>query len=307
MIDQRIKFRHLNCFLEIARQKRIALAADVLAISQPAVSKTLRELEEILETKLFERTRRGVTLTTNGELFHKFASSSITSLRQGFDSIKLARMKGQSALTIGVLPTVAASMMPNAVKKFKQQNTETTIRIITGPNTVLLGRLRVGELDLVVGRLADADQMAGLFFSHLYSENITFAVRPHHPLLGNNSFDIQDIVNYTVMLPTRESIIRPTVDRFLIANGIGDIPDRIETVSNAFGRQYTRKSDAIWIISNGVVRTDYDDGELVRLPIKPADTQGPVGLTTRHDAPTIAELDILMDLIRDVSRQMHPD
>ena len=75
MIDQRIKFRHLNCFLEIARQKRIALAADALAISQPAVSKTLRELEEILETKLFERTRRGVTLTTNGELFHKFPAS----------------------------------------------------------------------------------------------------------------------------------------------------------------------------------------------------------------------------------------
>lgn len=304
MFDQRIKFRHLNCFLEVARQKRIAHAADALAISQPAVSKTLRELEDILQARLFDRTKRGVTLTANGDIFHKYASASITSLRQGLDSIALARMKGESALTIGVLPTVAASVMPEAVKQFKARNTETTIRIVTGPNTLLLGRLRVGELDMVVGRLAEATQMADLSFIHLYSENITFAARPGHPLLSKKNFELKDIAEYTVMLPTRESIIRPTVDQLLIANGIGKLPDRIETVSNAFGRHYTRQSDAIWIISNGVVKNDYEEGQLARLNIETVDTQGPVGLTTRQDAPTIKDLDILMELIKEVAEKM---
>lgn len=303
MFDQRIKFRHLNCFLEVARQKRIAYAAVAMSISQPAVSKTLRELEDILQTRLFDRTKREVRLTANGDIFHKFASASVTSLRQGFDSIALARMKGETALTIGVLPTVAANVMPQAVKQFKAQNAQTTIRIITGPNTLLLGRLRVGELDMVVGRLAEAVQMTDLSFTHLYSESIAFATRPGHPLLSKQDFELKDIADYTVLLPTKESIIRPTVDQLLIANGIGQFPDRIETVSNAFGRHYTRQSDAVWIISTGVVKKDYEEGQLARLNVKTMDSQGPVGLTTRQDAPTIKDLDILMALIKDVAKQ----
>ena len=65
-IDTRIKFRHLLCFLEIARQRSFAKAADALAVSQPAISKTLKELEEILEASLFERGKSGVSLTAAG-------------------------------------------------------------------------------------------------------------------------------------------------------------------------------------------------------------------------------------------------
>lgn len=65
-LDTRIKFRHLLCFLEIARQGSFAKAADAMAISQPAISKTLKELEELLETRLFERSKQGVELTPAG-------------------------------------------------------------------------------------------------------------------------------------------------------------------------------------------------------------------------------------------------
>ena len=57
-IDTRIKFRHLLCFLEVARQGSLARACDKLAISQPALSKTLKELESLLETTLFERGKK---------------------------------------------------------------------------------------------------------------------------------------------------------------------------------------------------------------------------------------------------------
>lgn len=310
MIDQRIKFRHLQCFLEVARQKSVVKAADALAVTQPAVSKTLRELEETLDVRLFDRSKRGVTLTRFGEVFLRYAGASVTALRQGVDSIAQARAKGGFAITVGALPTVAARVMPAAIQGFKADGVETTVRVVTGENSVLLSQLRVGDLDLVVGRLAEPERMTGLAFETLYSEPVRLVVRPGHPLLGQGrdsvldggSFDLERIRDFTVLMPIEGSIIRPYVDRLLIANGVGALPDRIETVSMAFGRSYTRSSDAVWIISQGVVADDLADGLLVALPFAgDPSTMGPVGLTTRADVPPGLATQMLMQAVRDVT------
>lgn len=75
MIDARIKIRHLQCFLETARLRHVGRAADRLCVTQPAVSKTLRELEDILAVRLFERSGRGLALTSVGRLFQEHAQT----------------------------------------------------------------------------------------------------------------------------------------------------------------------------------------------------------------------------------------
>ena len=91
------------------------------------------------------------------------------------------------------------------------------------------------------------------------------------------------------------------VDRFLIANGIATLPDRIETVSAAFGRQYARTTEAVWIISRGVVAVDLAEGVLVELPVTTETTTGSVGLTTRAEAaPSVPAL-MLMQAIREAA------
>jgi len=302
MIDQRIKFRHLQCFLEVARQRSVVKAAGALAITQPAVSKTIRELEQTLGVKLFDRSKRGVLLTRFGEVFLRYAGASVSALRQGVDSIAQARVKGGFAITVGVLPTVAARVMPRAIQSFKADGIETTVRVVTGHNTVLLSQLRAGEVDLVVGRLAEPELMIGLTFEHLYSEHVCFVVRPGHPLLGAKTFDLKEIGKFTVLMPTEDSIIRPYVDRLLIANGVASYGDRIETVSMPFGRSYARSSDAVWIISNGVVADDLADGLLVELPVDTSETMGPVGLTSRADAPPGLAAQMLMQAVRETAK-----
>jgi LysR family pca operon transcriptional activator len=300
-VDQRVKFRHLQCFLEIARQQSVVKAAAALSVTQPAVSKTIRELEDLLGVALFERRGRGVVLTRFGEVFLRYAGASVTALRQGIDSITQARARGGMAIKIGALPTVATTVMPLAVQLFKQENIGTVVRVVTGQNSVMLSQLRTGDLDLVVGRLADPELMTGLSFEHLYSERVSLAVRPGHPLLGMNPFDLTSIGRYTVLMPTEGSIIRPLVDRFLITNGIASLPDQIETVSMAFGRRYTRTSDAVWIISRGVILEDLAEGVLAELPVDTETTTGPVGLTTRADIPPSLPAVMLMQTIREAA------
>lgn len=302
-LDQRVKFRHLQCFLEIARQQSVVKAAAALSVTQPAVSKTIRELEGLLGVALFERRGRGIALTRFGEVFLRYAGASVTALRQGVDSITQARTKGGLTIKIGALPTVSTRVMPRAVHLFKQHNTGTVVRVVTGENSVLLSQLRTGDLDLVVGRLADPELMTGLSFEHLYSERVSFIVRPGHPLLKAKPLNLAKLAGYTVLLPTEGSIIRPLVDRFLIAHGIASLPDQIETVSMAFGRRYTRMTDAVWLISRGVVAEDLEEGVLAELPVATDATTGPVGLTTRADIPPSPPAVMLMQTIREAARK----
>lgn len=303
-MDRRIKFRHLQCFLEVARNQSVMRAADSLAISQPAVSKTLRELEDVLDVRLFDRSKKGVTLTNFGALFMRYAGASLTALQQGVDSMAQARMKGETTISIGVLPTVAARIIPKAVHLFKSGGAETTVCLTTGNNRVLLGQLRVGELDLVVGRLAEPGLMTGLSFTHLYSEPVSFIVRKDHPLTKQSPVDLSSIVDYTVLLPDKGSIIRAAVERFLIAQGIGTLPNRIETVSMAFGRAYTRQTDAVWIISHGVAAMDVAEGALVELTLDTTDTKGPVGLTMRTDTAPSPAMHLFMNAVEEAALEI---
>ena len=87
-------------------------------------------------------------------------------------------------LAVGVLPTVATRVLPKAALAFARAVPDACLRASTGPNRFLLSQLRDGSLDLVVGRLAAPDEMAGLVFEQLYSEAVVAVVRAGHPLLA---------------------------------------------------------------------------------------------------------------------------
>jgi LysR family pca operon transcriptional activator len=304
MVENRIKFRHLQTFLEVARQRSVGRAADVLHVSQPAVTKTIRELETVLEVRLFEKDGRGIRITRYGEVFLRHAGASVAAIQQGIDSVSRAQASSGPPLRIGALPTVSARIMPNAIQLFLDEKTGSPVKIVTGENQVLLEQLRVGVLDLVVGRLAAPEQMVGLSFEHLYSEQVVFVVRRGHPLLEGKSFNFARIRDYTILMPTRGSVIRPFAERFLLAHGIAELPVEVETVSDSFGRALLRRSDAIWIISEGVVAGDLEDGALAALPIDTSETRGSVGLTTRTDVPGSPAVEIVARTLRETVREL---
>jgi LysR family pca operon transcriptional activator len=302
LIDPRIKLRHLVCFLEVARLRSVVNAAELLNISQPAVSKTIQELEQLLGGSLFDRSKRKLFLTPFGEVFNRYASTSLTALRQGID---VARGTHEATIVrVGALPTVSARILPDAVQAFTAAGSGVHTRVLTGPNDYLLSLLRTGDVDFVIGRMAEPEAMVGLSFEHLYSERVVMVVRPGHPLLSERAFDLPMIEAYQTLMPTPNSVIRNLVDRLLLAHGITRLRDEIETVSNAFGRAYVRQTDAIWIISEGVVAVDVAEGQLALLPVDTSETTGPVGLTTRTDTASTLAAGSLQQAVRDVAARM---
>jgi LysR family pca operon transcriptional activator len=286
-VDRRIKFRHLNAFSAIARAKSFKAAAEQLSLTQPAISKTLKELEEILGVVLMERSRSGVALTPEGEVFLQFAEQSTAALRHGLRSIK-ANISAAGQLKVGALPSVASSLLPAAVIAFTNKSPDTRIEIHEGPHTDLTGRLRSGGLDLVVGRLGSPDSMVGLSFQQLYSEEVVVVATPNSPALHVRTFAALDA--FRVLYPPAESAIRPLVARLLISQGVPLFQNRIETASPAFGRAVAMAdSNAVWFISRGVVAEDIAKGRLVPLSLDMAPTRGAVGIMSRaEEIPSVA-------------------
>lgn len=302
LIDPRIKLRHLVCFIEVARLKSVVNAAEVLSISQPAASKTIQELEQLLGGSLFDRSKRNLFLTPFGEMFYRYASTGLAALRQGVD---MARGAHETTIVrVGALPTVSARLLPDAVRAFTASGSGAHTRVITGPNDHLLTLLRTGDVDFVIGRMAEPDAMVGLSFEHLYSERVVMVVRADHPLLSERRFDLSMIEPYQTLMPTPNSLIRRLVDRMLLTHGITKLRDEVETISDAFGRAYLGQTDAVWIISEGVVARDLEQGRLALLPVDTSETIGPVGLTMRTDTASTMAADSLKQAVRDVAARL---
>lgn len=283
-IDNRIKFRHLLCFLEVARRGSLARAATELAISQPAVSKTLKELEDILATRLFERSKQGATLTAAGLAFQRYAGPSVQALREGVRSLRSGEHES-GTVRLGVLSTVESSLLPDVVRRLHEQHTALVVSVETGPSAYLLGQLRVGALDLVVGRMTDSPQIAGLTFEHLFSESMVLVVKPGHPLLQANLQDRSRLGDFPVVLPLAGTTIRRYADSLYVQCGIGLPQQRLETLSIALSRRYVQSSAAVWVAPQDAVRQDLARGELVVLDLGLKEPGGSVGICSNPSTP----------------------
>ncbi|MBP1884351.1 pca operon transcription factor PcaQ [Sinorhizobium mexicanum] len=296
LFNPRLRLRHIVCFLEVARLGGIAKVAMELHITQPAVTKTIQDLEELLGTALFVRGYRQFTLTDAGKVFLHYALSSVNMLRQGCNILEDIE-KNSTIVRVGALPTASSSVLPPAVKEFADQSIRAKLVVVTGLNDYLLSQLRLGDLDFVIGRMADPEKMTGLTFEHLCSERVVLAVRPGHPLL-EEPLQFDRIANYRLIIPPVGSIIRQSVEKMFMMHGITKFDDAIQSVSSNFGRGLACASDYVWAISEGVVRHDVEAGTLVLLPVDTTETAGPVGLTKRVDYTPSFAADALMTILR---------
>ncbi|WP_233885217.1 pca operon transcription factor PcaQ [Paraburkholderia flagellata] len=308
LADGRVKFRHLQCFLAVAQMGSVQQAAESLSVTQPAVSKTIAELELVLGVKLFERGRHGAVPTREGQLFMPHASACVSALRQGV--ALLARDEGAvtATLDIGVLPTVATALLPAALRHFGEEWPRVSVRLLTGANTELLERLKTGAISFAVGRLADPERMVGLSFEQLYNEPLAVVVRAGHPLAQGAGLPAQ-LASFPLVLPPFGTLIRQAADSLLAAWGALPLSAFVELLSVSVGRALALQNDAVWFVPAGAVEYDLRRGTLVRLPLPSAGGEEPVGLVQRTDTQPTPAGRALIEAVRRAAREreVRPD
>lgn len=176
------KMQQLHVFRQVVRSRSIRGAARVMGQSQPAVSRTLRELEQVLSAQLFLRGNEGITLTEAGEAFSRRAEWILEELQRAAEEVEQINHFSQGKLTIGFSSLIALSVFPAVADSFKSRLPQASLHIKEGQLATLLPLLQQGELDLAIGTINPAKVPEDVIVEPLFSAPFCVISRRDHPL-----------------------------------------------------------------------------------------------------------------------------
>lgn len=297
LFSQRIRLRHLHTFVAVAQQGTLGRAAETLNLSQPALSKTLNELEQLTGTRLFERGRLGAQLTLVGEQFLTHAVKVLDALNSAGQALNRKEGLNNDIVRIGALPTAALGILPTVIGQFHMQQKDITLQVATMNNTMLLAGLKSGEIDIGIGRMSDPELMSGLHYELLFLESLKLVVRPGHPLL-QETVTLSRVMEWPVVVSPKGTVPRQNAEALLQSQGCKMPAGCIETLSASLSRQLTVDFDYVWFVPSGAVKDDLRRGVLTALPIATQGAGEPIGILTRVDATLTPGTQTLLSAIR---------
>ncbi|EPK3709109.1 TPA: LysR family transcriptional regulator [Klebsiella pneumoniae] len=297
LFSQRIRLRHLHTFVAVAQQGTLGRAAETLNLSQPALSKTLNELEQLTGTRLFERGRLGAQLTLVGEQFLTHAVKVLDALNSAGQALNRKEGLNNDIVRIGALPTAALGILPTVIGQFHKQQKDITLQVATMNNTMLLAGLKSGEIDIGIGRMSDPELMSGLHYELLFLESLKLVVRPGHPLL-QETVTLSRVMEWPVVVSPKGTVPRQNAEALLQSQGCKMPAGCIETLSASLSRQLTVDFDYVWFVPSGAVKDDLRHGVLTALPIATQGAGEPIGILTRVDATLTPGTQTLLSAIR---------
>ena len=287
LFSQRIRLRHLHTFVAVAQQGTLGRAAETLNLSQPALSKTLNELEQLTGTRL----------TLVGEQFLTHAVKVLDALNSAGQALNRKEGLNNDIVRIGALPTAALGILPTVIGQFHKQQKDITLQVATMNNTMLLAGLKSGEIDIGIGRMSDPELMSGLHYELLFLESLKLVVRPGHPLL-QETVTLSRVMEWPVVVSPKGTVPRQNAEALLQSQGCKMPAGCIETLSASLSRQLTVDFDYVWFVPSGAVKDDLRRGVLTALPIATQGAGEPIGILTRVDATLTPGTQTLLSAIR---------
>lgn len=275
LLDGRLKFRHLVLVDALARQGTVVGAAAELHVTQPAATRSLHELEDILGVALFERGPRGVTATVFGEAFTRDARAVLAQLTQAGRHVVELADADRGTVVVGTHLAGSNVLLPRAIAALKEDRPYLTVIVREASPDALLLELEAGRIDLIVGRLTSPPEER-VVRRKLYDESVELVVRASHALADRADSVLDELLDYPWILPGPQTALRREVEEFFARNGFALPENRVETTSFLTVRQLLLETDVIAVLPSLIIR---DDSRIARLPV-PLDPVGhSVGLT----------------------------
>jgi DNA-binding transcriptional LysR family regulator len=296
-----LKPRHWQLLVALDDIRHLGKVAASINVSQPAISKTLGELERGLGLRLFERTARGVVPTAYGQCLIRHARTLLSELAQTRDELQGLASGGAGNIRVGVLATAALELLPRALAAFKAKQPGVFVLVREGIMETLLPELWLGNLDLIVGRLPQGGAQ-GLGEKTLMEEGVSVVTGRHHPLVKRKRLRWSDLKPYPWVLPPVNTLLREPLERLFEDHALAMPANRIETLSVHVIRAYLDYTDAIAALAADVSRYYESLGLLAILPLELPKLVRPVGMIWNRQRPVSPSTQSPMRCLEDVAR-----
>ena len=262
-----IDFELYRVFYTVANVGNITKASNILNISQPAISKSIKNLEEQLGGQLFVRTKKGVVLTEEGKEFYVYIKQAIEYIRSAESKFSELINLETGCIRIGVSTTLTKEFLLPYLEEFHNNYPKIDINISTNVVGELIPKLRNGLLDIVILNLVDKDYGNDIETKKLKRVTDCFVVNEKYKDLTSKELSIRDLNNYPLILQTKGSSAREFLDILLDKYNIKVTPN-MELASYALVVEFSKIGFGVGYVNKDYVKKELKNKELYELKIK---------------------------------------
>ena len=241
----RLKLAHLRMMVALEEHEMVSAAAAAVNLSQPAASRMLADMEQLLDAPLCERQARGVRLTPLGQSLARHARSILLQLATAEQEFSDLRMGRVGVVSLGVVTAPAIDLVAPAVNRIRAQYPRIELNIKIDTSIVLARDLLASRLDFAIARVPE-DLDPGLFDCHSIGvEAACLVVREGHPLLGGGAVDLPTLSDFEWVMQPRGTPMRRTIESMFVTRNLAP-PQRLANTSSLLLTMFmVARSDAI--------------------------------------------------------------
>ena len=274
----------------------ITAAAQALYISQSAVSQSIKQLERDLQTRLFARNSRGVTLTAEGQMLYEYVRSAMGLLETGEEKLSQTRELQKGQLTIGASATVTSQFLLPYLDTFHKRHPAIHIQIVSGRSHKVLGLLRSGKVDIAFASTPADD--AGLRIYPCFDTHAIFVAGAEYPCDFRHVYTLEEIAAFPLILLERKASSRLYLERFFLQNGLKLNPE-IELGARSLLVDLAAIGFGVAGVTEEFVRKELDSGRLKKLKTSFEIPARSVDMCLLSDVPQSAAAERFTDFVKD--------
>ena len=262
-----IDFELYRIFYVVANHANITKASEELNISQPAISKSIKNLEEQLGGQLFVRTKRGVVLTEEGKEFYNYIKQAIEYINNAENKFTDLINLETGCVKIGISTTLTKEFLLPYLERFHSLYPKIDVKIITNITSELIANLKNGLIDIVILNLNDKSYGNDLEIIKCKNIRDCFVVSNKYKKLIGKEISLKDLNNYPLILQAKGSNTRKFLDDFARKNNIILKPN-FELTSYTLVTEFSKIGFGIGYVTKEYIKNSIDNKELFELNIK---------------------------------------
>lgn len=264
-----MEWQRLEYFQTMAKVQHMTRAAEMLSISQPALSRSIAGLEEEIGVPLFDRQGRSIVLNRYGHMFLQRVNRIIKEMNDGLEDIQQLINPEKGEVSLGFLHTLGTSTVPNIIRAFHKQFPHITFQFKQNHTHTQLQQLKTGELDLCL--LASMEEENQIEWTELWRDELYIIIQNNHPLASHKSISLNDIAGESFISMKKGYALRKTTDEIFenlsLTPNVSFEGDEVATVAGfvAAGLGYSILPDGGEIHSNKIAKLHINDVKCERI------------------------------------------
>lgn len=252
-VDIRLKFRHLQLLKALSQQSTLQDAADSLGLAQPAASRLLGDLEDVIGAPLFRRDGRRLVLTAYGEILTRHAKNLLDELDRTRDEFNTLLQGGVGSVSIGAIDGPVVDLITQAVLNIQRDNPGIELEIRTGSSIALFRDLLNGDIDIMIGRPPEDNIGNAYHYVPIGEEPMVISARFDHPLLrSGRKIGLEEMASFPWILQRKGGKSRGKLEQAFAERNIALPANIIGSDSLVMTLAYLEKTDALTILSAAV-------------------------------------------------------